>query len=79
MKQPCEIEICSIKIGSISQLIYSDGRKNNNHRANSRFFDNLLIDWSEVDNSKTLDIEIYNPLKYDVKLDICFWVRVSYK
>ena len=70
------IDVVNVMIGKKSQFYYSNGKENQEHRANSVFFKDLDIsDWSAIKQDKSLTIEMFNYGFDDVRINICLWCK----
>ena len=68
------IDIVNVLIGEESQFYYSDGKENQEHRANSIFFKDLDIsDWAAIKHDTSLIIEMFNYGFDDVRVNVCLW------
>ncbi len=70
------IDVVNVMIGEKSQFYHSNGKENQEHRANSVFFKDLDIsDWSAIKQDKSLTIEMFNYGFDDVRINICLWCK----
>lgn len=68
------IDVVNVLIGEKSQFYYSDGKENQEHRANSVFFKDLDIDdWKAIKHDKSLVIEFFNYGFVDARVNVCLW------
>jgi hypothetical protein len=69
-----DIDIVNVTIGEKSQLYYNDGKENQEHRANSVFFKDLVVDnWNHFDKNRPLMIEMFNYGNDDARVNVCLW------
>lgn len=70
------IDVVNVMIGEKSQFYYSDGKENQEHRANLVFFKDLDIsDWKAIKHDKSLVIEMFNYGFDDVRVNVCLWCK----
>lgn len=68
------IDVVNVLIGEKSQFYYSNGKENQEHRANSVFFKDLDIDdWKAIKHDKNLVIELFNYGFVDARVNVCLW------
>ena len=68
------IDVVNVLIGGKSQFYYSDGKENQEHRANSVFFKDLDVDeWMNFSKDFPLTIEFFNYGIVDVRVNVCLW------
>ena len=68
------IDVVNVLIGEKSQFYYSNGKENQEHRANSVFFKDLDVDnWCNFSKDSPLVIEMFNYGIADARVNVYLW------
>lgn len=69
-----DIDIVNVSVGEKSQFYYKDGKENQEHRANSVFFKDLIVnEWISFSKDRSLVIEMFNYGSVDARVNVCLW------
>lgn len=69
-----DIDVVNVLIGEKSQFYYKDGKENQEHRANSVFFKDLIVnEWISFSKDRSLVIEMFNYGFVDARVNVCLW------